>query len=203
MGPVSSDILTSKITWNRSKPMVEKVCLWAKTNGSVKVAREIDFEVCGSEEVYILNGQTTENYEFLYWDYDIKNTNQRYKHIQMSLNKNTPNLKSRFISKSPNCPVRYWELHDAPYPAVSPLITSSDIIVWDAEAEQISVTTEIYNWEKKIYLRNKNMNPTMECNWQCYKERYPTDLGALNIEEVQQHWYLTDRLLTGAAARNC
>ena len=102
----------------------------------------------------------------------------------MSLDNNSPNLKSRFITNRPNCPVRYWELHDAPFPVVSPLTTSGDIIIFDNEAEKISVTTEIYNWEKKIYLRNRNMNPTDECNWQCYKDRYPTDLSTFNIEEV-------------------
>ena len=92
------------------------------------------------------------------------------------------NLKNRFVSTSPNCPVRYWELHDAQYPSVSPLTTSTDLVVHDSLAELVSVSTENFNWEKKIYLRNKNMNPTSECNWQCYKDRYPVDFSSFNLE---------------------
>lgn len=89
------------------------------------------------------------------------------------------NLKARFVSSSPNCPVRFWELYDSD--EITPLVDSPELKMFDSYADHIAVSTENFNWSKTIYLKNKFMNPTFECNWQCYKNRYP-EFSSMNLE---------------------
>ena len=103
-----------------------------------------------------------------------KNGGLRYKIIDLTA------LSATFISASANCPIRQWDLFDSD--GITKLVDSEDIKILNP-GEKIAVVTEYFNWSKKIYLRNKILNPNKVCNWKCYKKRY-SNLSSKNLEEV-------------------
>ena len=147
--PTQNDIFIQK-----NDPLVEKVCLWAQTRGKVLKQKEIDIEVCGSETV-TLSGSNKHTFDILYRDFDLW-TDKRYKYVYFN------SLHPRFVSASSNCPIRYWSLFDSD--GTTPLADSTDIKV-ENDGVKLAVSTENFNWTKKLFLKNKILNPNGVCNW--------------------------------------
>ena len=56
----------------------------------------------------------------------------------------------------------------------------------------------IEDYVRVVHLKNKDVNPTGQCNWQCYIDRYPSD--TMNTwDEAKANWSATGK----AAGRNC
>lgn len=104
----------SQITLINSPPVKKTVCMWAETFGGTKIAREIEFEICGTEGVTIV-GDDTHTFDMLYRDeeiyYDLPwpNEGNSGSHVLLDLSI----FNDRFVSDSPNCPIREWELYDS------------------------------------------------------------------------------------------
>ena len=58
----------------------------------------------------------------------------------------------------------------------------------DTNGQRIALNTEFFDFTKKIYMKNKVLNPTGVCNWACYQNRYPGTLGGMNQEEMKIYW---------------
>ena len=54
---------------------------------------------------------------------------------------------------------------------------------------------------KKIFLKNKSLNPNGACNWDCYIARYPNVALLANRELVKDHWLTVDK--GGPGGRIC
>ena len=70
-------------------------------------------------------------------------------------------LNQRFTSASGTCPIKEWDLFDSDG---TPLVDSAEIKILSV-GTKIMVSTENFDWHKKIYLRNKDLNPNGACNW--------------------------------------
>ena len=132
---------------------------------------------------------------FKYGVSDIEIAGKKYISYDLSF------LKNSFISGSSNCKIREWEILDSDGQTL--LQNQNDIQVTnDAQDPYTPVSVHITPWiqdyKKEIYIRNKDVNPTGQCNWQCYIDRYPQD-NIANWDDAKTHWDTTGK----AAGRNC
>lgn len=90
-----------------------RVCMWAETFGGAKLARPLDYEICGTEGVTLV---PPDNYlhERLYRDEDLVYPDGRHKYVDLD------GYETQFVSNSPNCPIREWTLFDTD--GVTPLV---------------------------------------------------------------------------------
>ena len=126
---------------------------------------------------------------------DIEIAGKRYASYDLST------LKDSFVSQSQNCKITEWELYDSD--GSTKLQNQDDIkVTYDASNTNLPKSVHIdpskQNHVKEIYLRNKDANPSGQCNWQCYIERYPQD-NIANWDDAKDHWDATGK----AAGRNC
>ena len=110
-------------------------------------------------------------------------------------------LRDLFISRSSNCRIQEWEVYEADGKT---LMQKQDGVSVEFQAGavsvplKVSIDTWIQDYTKTIILKNKDINPSGQCNWQCYIDRYPQD-ALPNWEEAQNNWDTSGK----AAGRNC
>ena len=113
-----ADAPFSEITLVNSLPVKKTVCMWAETFGGSKLARPIEFEICGTEGVTLIPPDT-HTFDMLYRDRDVVlygGPGPPGSHVYLDLSI----FNNKFISDSPNCPIREWSLFDSD--GVTPLV---------------------------------------------------------------------------------
>mgnify|MGYP000945805617 CR=1 FL=1 len=91
--------------------------MWAETFSGTKLKRPIEYEICGTEGVTLV-GPDTHTFNILYRDKDVVYGGNigPGSHVFLDLSI----FNNKFISDSPTCPIREWDLFDSD--GVTPLI---------------------------------------------------------------------------------
>ena len=110
-------------------------------------ARELSFEICGTETATI-NGQSIYDHNFLYWS---KSVTHDYTHVAKQNWIDLVPLRNQFLSSSPNCPIRFWSLFEDD--GVTPLVATAEMLILNNET-LIEISSEVFNWGKTIYMKN-------------------------------------------------
>ena len=138
--------------------------MWGKSVGGHFVSKVIELEVCGTAEVKLKNDVYKEVVVYMkYAESDIEFNGNRYFSYDMTY------LHTIFESQSKNnCPIREFEIYDSDGTTLLPN-TNITYVTNDQQTpfapKIVHITPMVEDFKKVVYLRNKDINPTGQCNW--------------------------------------